>query len=88
MAVLDNSDYNTLRDRLYSAGQGKTELKALVSLPNETKLRAGFQAIEDFWTDNQLTLKAALDTALGFTTTNALAKKFLLAWLIWRFFKG
>jgi hypothetical protein len=88
MAVLQPADYSELRDRVYRAGSGKEELKARPSLPNEGQLLAAFQACEDFWENNRATLKAAIDTALGFTTTAALARKLALAWLIWKIAKG
>ena len=85
MAVIE---YGKLREYIYQAGQGKEELKARPSLPNEAQLTATFQAIEDFWVNNQTTLKASIDIAIGFTTSAALARKLVIAWLYWKFLRG
>lgn len=88
MAQLTNDDYRELRRTVYRWGDGKDELKARPNLPSETELRGAFQAIEDWWSDNQASLKAAIDAAIGFTTSAALARKIGKAWLIWKFKKG
>jgi hypothetical protein len=84
MAVLANDDYGKLRKSLYTAGQGKEELKALPNLPNETQLKGAFQAIEDFWANNAATLKANIEAALGRTISATLARKIGRAWLEWK----
>ena len=88
MAVLTDSDSGEIRKALYAAGQGKEELKALPNLPNEAQLKAAFQAIEDFWTNNAATLKTNMETALGRTITATLARKIGRAWLEWKTGKG
>lgn len=88
MAQLTPSDYDELRRTIYTTGGGKDELKARAALPNEAQLVAAFQALEDRWENNRLTLKGDIDTALGFTTTATLAKKIGLAWLIWKATRG
>jgi hypothetical protein len=88
MAVLTNDDYGQMRRSVYRAGQGKEELKALAGLPNETELRAAFQVIENFWSNNATQVKSDVEAALGRTITNSLARKIHLAWLIWKVLKG
>jgi hypothetical protein len=88
MAVLTDTDYGAIRHSVYTAGQGKEELKALGNLPTKAQLKAAFQVLEDFWSDNAAQVKTDLETALGFSITGALAKKIGLAWLIWKVSKG
>jgi hypothetical protein len=88
MAVINNDDYGQMRRSVYRAGQGKEELKALAGLPNKTELRAAFQVFENFWTNNAAQLKSDLETALGRSITNALARKIGRAWLEWKLGKG
>jgi hypothetical protein len=88
MAVLTDTDYGEIRRSVYTAGQGKEELKALASVPNQMLLKAAFQVLEDFWSNNAATVKADMETALGFSISGALAKKIGLAWLIWKVSKG
>lgn len=84
MAVLTNSDYTELRKAVYRLGFGKEELKALPYLPNKSQLKAVFQEIEDYWENNQVTLKSDMDAAMGQTMTNPLAKKFGKVWMKWK----
>lgn len=84
MAVLTADDYRALRDSIYRAGFGKEELKARPGLPSKAQLLAAFQSIEDFFEANRTVLKTGIDTAIGFTTTAALARKIVLTWLIWK----
>lgn len=88
MAVLTDAQYSELRKLVYRSGSGKEELKAHAALPSGAQLKAAFQVLENFWEDNKATVKANLDAALGFTTTGAEAKKFGLAFLIWKASKG
>jgi hypothetical protein len=88
MAILGPADYRDMRRQLYSPGDGKEELKARPNLPNEAQLKAAFQVFEDFWENNKVSVKASLDTAIGFTTTAALAKKIGRVWLFWKFGQG
>ena len=88
MAALTATDYSAIRDELYRFGNGKDELKALPGLPNEAQLKAAFQALEDFWTSNAAALKTSMQTAIGQTITNALAKKISRAWLQNKFKAG
>lgn len=84
MATLTTADYRELRESVYRAGAGKEELKLLAGLPNEAKLLAMFQSQEDFLVANFATLKSGIDTALGITTTNALARKLVAGYLLWK----
>ena len=88
MSVLTNADYKEIRSRCYRSGQGKEELKAHSTLPNETALKAGFQALEDRWESDRLNYKSALDTALGVTTTAAEARFLFVAWIMNRIKRG
>jgi len=81
MAILTDADYGAIRRALYRWGAGKDELKARPALPNKTQLRAAFQAIEDNSQASRATIKAAVDAALGFTTTVPLAKKLYAAYV-------
>ena len=85
MATLTSADYKVLRKSVYSAGAGKEELKALANLPNEGQILACFQALEDATIAHfTATIKPAIDTALGVTTSTALAKKIYGAYLLWK----
>lgn len=84
MGILTSEDYTELRKIIYRQGVGKEELKALPYLPNKNQLKAVFQEIEDYWENTQATLKSDMDTAMGQTITNALAKKFGKAWMKWK----
>jgi hypothetical protein len=89
MATITSADLDTLYSQtLYRPGQGKEELKALAALPNKTQLVAAFQVIETFWETNKAAVKADIDTALGVTTSAALARKIGLAWLLWKVARG
>jgi hypothetical protein len=52
-------------------------------LPPLTKVdyKAVYQAVETFWENNRLVLKAAMDTAAGQTISNELAKKIGKYWM-------
>jgi hypothetical protein len=84
MATLVPTDYDALRNSLYLMGAGKEEMKAMSHLPNVFQLLAAFQAIETFWENNKASLKAQVDVAYGQTTSAALAKKIMIAWLNWK----
>lgn len=82
MAVLTNAQKFEIHKLIRQSGFGKTELTAAgVSAP---KLGDAFQAVEDFWESNRPTIKSDIDAAIGFTTTNAFAKKIGKAWLAWK----
>lgn len=84
MATLTPQNYGDLRRSLYRPGDGKEELKALASLPNEAKLLAAFQAIETGIITAYPQIKANTDAALGVTTSAALFKKMFRAYIRWR----
>lgn len=81
MAALTNADYKEIRTILYRSGQGKEELKALANLPNETQLKASFQALEDRWDAVRASFKTNADAGLGVTTTASLIRSLFEAWL-------
>jgi hypothetical protein len=90
MAVLTSSDYGELRRLVYRAGDGKEELKALPTLPNETQLLAIFQAIEDRLVAAALLARGDIETILGrqlgadATSRAAALRKLMRAWMRWR----
>lgn len=88
MAALTAADYREIRAKLYSAGNGKDELKALPSLPSKADLGAAFQNLEDWWDANRLAAKAEVDTGIGFTTSAALARFIFVAWFLNRLARG
>jgi hypothetical protein len=88
MAALTDIQYGEIHNLVYRQGQGKEELKAHPTLPDQAHLKAAYQVLENFWEDNKAAVKAALDTALGVTTTGAEAKKIGLQFLIWKASKG
>ena len=84
MATLTNAEKFEIFKLIRQNGFGKAELKASgISAP---KLGDCFQAMEDFWElpANKAAAKSAIDTAAGFSTTNAFAKKIAKAWLAWK----
>lgn len=76
--------YNQLRDSIYRVGDGKEELRALPNLPTKAQLLGCFQAYEDFFVANATVIKTAGDTALGRVTSQALFRKLLAAYLLWK----
>ena len=50
----------------------------------KAELKAAFQAIEDFWEDNRVSLKSDIDSAIGRSISNTLAKKLGKYWLQWK----
>ena len=81
MAILTNAEYGQLRAAIYRRGAGKEELKALAALPSKAKLLAVFQAIEDNSQASRAAIKSAIDAALGFATSAALARKLYAAYV-------
>lgn len=47
----------------------------------KAEYKAAFQAVEDFWEINRTALKSDIDTAVGRTISNALAKKIGRQWM-------
>lgn len=88
MATLTDTEAGVMRRTVYTPGQGKDEIKALASVPNKSQWKAAFQVLETFWEANKTQVKADIETALGRSITNALAKKIGLAFLIWKVTKG
>ena len=81
MAILTNAEYGQIRGNVWRFGSGKEELKALAALPTKAQLLAAFQAIENNSQASRATIKAAVDAALGITTSVALARKLYAAYL-------
>lgn len=82
MAVLTDTQCAKFR-------QGLHEVLDLLQAENphltKGELKAGFQAIEDWWENNRANLKDDIDTAMGRTPatkiSNALAKRMGKIWL-------
>lgn len=84
MATLTPQDYGEIRLAVYRLGVGKEELKALPALPDKAHLLAAFQSFEDDMTTAFPGIKSNMDTALGVTTTQTLARKMFAAYLRWK----
>ena len=80
MAVITDADLREMYLSLYRKGEGKEEIKA-DGLLSPTKLKAVFQAIEDWYEGERPAVKAAIDAAAGRTVSNAAAKKYGRAWM-------
>ena len=85
--ALTLDDYGQLRQKLYRNSSGKTELKALPNLPTKTQLMAAFSVLDNIWENNRAAIKTQIDTAIGQTLTNSLAKEIGKVWLGWKFGK-
>lgn len=78
MATLTDAQCTWYRQMLHKS---KGLLKAESPVLTHAQIKAAFQAIEDFWENNRTTLKSDIDTAVGQTISNALAKKMGKWWL-------
>jgi hypothetical protein len=47
----------------------------------KAQYKAAYQAVETFWENNRLALKAAMNTAVGQTISDSLAKKIGKYWM-------
>lgn len=84
MATLTSSNYTKIRQIAASDATTKAVFKALAL--SKTNWYAVFQAVEDWFVNGSATsLKAAIDTAAGVTTTAAQARRIALTWIKWRF---
>lgn len=89
MATLTSSNYTKIRQIAASDATTKAVFKALAL--SKTNWYAVFQAVEDWFVNGFSTapatsLKAAIDTAAGVTTTAAQARRRIaLTWIKWRF---
>ena len=79
MAILTDVEAAKFRQALH--GDGLDLLQAESPPLNKTQLKAAFQAVEDFWEANRISLKQSMDTAAGQTISVALAKKIGKYWL-------
>ena len=79
MATLTDAQATKLRHFLHAEHFNLMEGES----PPLTKAqyKAALQACEDFWENNRLSLKADIDTAVGVTISNQLAKKIGKYWL-------
>ena len=82
MAILTDIQCTTFRHFLHADGLDLLQAES----PHLTKdeLKAGFQAIEDFWESNRAALRNAVVTAIGQNISDALLKKMGKFWLQWK----
>lgn len=79
MATLTDAQCTAFRHKLHVDGLDLMQVES----PHLTKpqLKTAFQAVEDFWEANRIALKSQIDTAVGQSISNALAKKIGKYWL-------
>ena len=80
MAVITDADVRDMYSQLYRKGEGKEEIKA-DGLLSPTVIKAVFQAIEDWYEGERVTVKAAIVAAAGRPMSNAAAKKYGRVWM-------
>ena len=80
MGVITDTDLREMHLLLYRKGQGKEEIKA-DGLLSPTRLKAVFQAIEDWHEGQRPVIKAAIVVAAGRSVSNAAAKKYGRVWM-------
>ena len=78
------TDYEAAKFRQGLHNEALALLHAESPVLTKAQLKAAFQACENFWEDNRLTLKGQIDTAIGETISNELAKKIGKLWLKWK----
>lgn len=79
MAVLTKAQHTKFRHLLHDEALGLLQAESPHLTKNEIKLI--FLTIDSWWEDNRVSLKSTIDTALGRSMSNALAKKFGRFWL-------
>lgn len=82
MAVLGDNFATFVKREARVRDTFRTEVRA--ANPTKDSLLAGFQALEDGYNAERLALKALIDTAMGITTTNTLAKQMEDIWMDWK----
>lgn len=83
MATITDTDVAVMYRALYRKGQGKEEVKA-DGLLIPDKIKAIFQALDDWFEAERPTIKAAIDSGAGRTMSVAAAKKYAKVWLHWK----
>ncbi len=79
MAILTNFQCAKWRQKLHRDYLALMQGEAIPL--TKTEYKAAFQAIENFWENNRLTLKSDIDTAIGRSIGNSLAKKIGKQWM-------
>ena len=79
MVALTNDDFTAYKHALRKDPAAKAEMVALA--PSKADWKATLQALEDGYETRRAAIKAEMDTALGSTLTNALAKKLEKVWM-------
>lgn len=82
MAIITDSQCAKWRQKLHRESLALMQAEATPLTKAEYK--AAFQAIEDFWEANRTVLKGDIDTAVGRSISNALAKKIGRQWMQWK----
>lgn len=83
MATLTESNYTSSRHFLHD--NAYDNLQTEDPILTKQQLRDGIQAIEDWWEDNKIDLKSDIDTAVGQTISNPLAKQMYKWWLKYKY---
>ena len=88
MAILTDDQITIMWRSIFQIGSGKSNFKGANPSLSGEDLKDTFQAIEDFWETNKITLKGQMDTAAGVTLTNNQAKVLGRAWLMLKARRG
>lgn len=80
MATLNDKQITEMWKDVFRKNVDKDVFKAGTSL-TLPQLKAAFQAIEDFWQTNKVSLKGQMDAAAGATLTADQSKALGKAWL-------
>ncbi len=82
MATITDVQCGKWRQRLHAES---LDLMQAESTPlTKAEFKAAFQAVEDWYESERATVKGNIDTAVGRTITNALAKKIGKQWMNWK----
>ena len=79
MAALTNADFTAYKRALRVDPDAKAEMRSLA--PSKSAWKAALQALEDGYNSRRAAIKAEMDTAIGATMTNTLAKKLEKVWM-------
>jgi hypothetical protein len=71
-------------NKIFAKMRGLAKPDLCDSKLSKFQVRDAFQALDDFWETNRLTLKSNMETAIGASISNQLAKKLGKAWLAYK----
>ncbi len=80
MPVLTNAEFTAYKHALRDDAAAKAEMRALA--PSKAAWKATLQALEDGYESRRAAIKVEMDTAMGTTLTNGLAKKLEKVWML------